>query len=167
MGAYYYASGQKVELEDDDEHVAIDQKAAREAGLDEQVKAATAELKAAGGVVVAERAALDQDMIASLEKAGALHSVYKRDRAVVVALPECRIEVDNAKQHKAVLAALADKGAPPHTIVEKTEHQIIVRPRSGNGDDALKLANYIYEHAKPAAASVRFVQVVPKPTPTR
>lgn len=163
MGAYYYAGGRKVELESDDEHVAVDQKLAERAGLDAQVRTASAAVpRQGGGVFLAQRSALGEDMLASLREAGALQPVYKRERAVIVALPEVRIEFDNPDQRRAVMNILA-KSRLKHTIAEDTDDRIVVRPASGNGADALKIANDIHERAHPAAASVRFVQFVPKP----
>jgi hypothetical protein len=167
MGAYYYAGGRKVELESDDEHVGVDQKVAEKAGLDTQVRTASgAGPRYSGGVVLAQRSALGADTLASLRDAGALQPVYKRERAVIVALPEVRIEFDNPDQRRAVMNVLAESRSQ-HTIAEDTDDWIVVHPASGSGDDALKLANDIYERAHPAAASVRFVQFVPKPTVVR
>jgi hypothetical protein len=167
MGTYYWAGGQRVELEADDEHVAIDQKLAEKAGLDTEIKtAAEAGKRVGGGVLVAPRSSLREDTLASLRDAGALHSVYKRQRAVIVPLPEIRIELDNPKQRRAVMDVLTER-ASEHAITEDTDDQMVLRPTSGSGDDALKLANDIYEQAHPAAASVRFIQFVPKPTSER
>ena len=164
MGAYYWAGGQKVELETDDEHVAIDQKLAERAGLDRELKtAAQAGQRVGAGVLVAPRSSLEEGTLTSLREAGALHSVYKHRRAMVVPLPEIRIELDNPKQRRAVMSVLTER-ASDHSITEDTPEQMVLRPTSGKGDDALKLANNIYERAHPAAASVRFIQFVPKPT---
>ena len=167
MGAYYYASGRRIELDSDDEHVAVDRGAAKRAGLDEHLPADT---KAAGAnppVVVAPRSELDAATLASLRKAGAIQSVYRRDRAVMVPLPEVRVEFDSAEQRKAVLRLLAEGDLPQHTIKESSDDRLVIAPASGLGDDALKIANEIYERTKPAAASARFVQIVPKPTARR
>ena len=164
MPAYYYAGGRKIALENDDEHVAVDQQAAEKAGLTSSLP--TQSPQRSGGVVLASRSALDPDILARLRSAGALHPVYKRDRAVVVALPEVRVEFDNEAQRSAVMAFL--KGEPAeHTIAEHTDYGVVVRPTSGSGDDALRMANDIYERAHPASASVRFVQFVPKPSVIR
>jgi len=163
MNAYYYAAGRKIALKHDDEHVAVDQQAANRAGLDTRAAGSEAALRPAGGVFLADRAALDKKTLASLRKAGALQPVYKRERAVLVALPEVRIEFNDAAQHRDVLDVLAERGLPSHIIAEDTEDWIVVRPTSGDGKDALTIANHVYERAHPAAASVRFLQFVPKP----
>jgi hypothetical protein len=168
MGAYYYAGGRKIELERDDEHVAVDQKAAESAGVDARsAVAGAAPARGGGGVVLAERAALAPKTLAALRKAGALQPVYKRERAIVVALPEVRIEFDDARQRRAVKTCLSRGDGPKHVVVEETNEWIVVRPLSGNGKDALAIANDVYEKAHPAASSVRFLQFVPKPGVSR
>lgn len=159
MRPYYYAGGQKVELEPDDEHVALDRTAAAKTGAAEP---ANSTRSAAGGVVVVERTAIDDDTMAKLRKEGAVQTVYRRNRALVVPLPEVRIEFDRPDERRAVLDLLSKIGTP-HTIAENTDDRLVVAPASGRGDDALRLANEVYERAHPAAASPRFVQIVPKP----
>ena len=166
MPAYYYAGGRRVDLETDDEHVAVDQTAAEKAGLGPRLAGALRPERASG-VVLANRSALGEDTVARLRQADALHPVYKRDRAVVVALPEVRVEFDNAAQRRAVKDLLATSGLAEHTIAEDTDDRLVVHPASGSGDDALKIANDIFERAHPAASSVRFVQFVPKPSVVR
>jgi hypothetical protein len=151
MSAYYYASGQRVELETDDEHVGVDRNAAERAGLAKQIAPAGSVAGQSGSVAVVSRSALGEEALASLRKAGALQPVYRRNRAIMVALPEVRVEFDSPAERKSVLKFLADHKDPPHST-------------SGRGDDALQIANEIYEHAHPASSSVRFVQFVPKPT---
>ncbi len=164
MGAYYYASGQRVELERDDEHVAVDRNAATRAGLERQIASAPGVAGQRGPVIVTPRDALDKDALASLREAGALQPVYRRNRAIMVALPEVRVEFDNKQQRQKVLKVLAEHKLPPHSIVEQSDDRLVIRADSGNGDDALTIANAIYEQAHPPSASVRFVQFVPKPT---
>jgi hypothetical protein len=164
MGAYYYASGRRVEIAPDDEHVAVDMNAAAKTGLDKEVASSVGTANRIGGVILAERSALDDKTFARLREAGALQPVYRRDRVLIVALPEVRIELDNPGQHRAVIDALNKGPIPRHTITDDTEERIVVKPASGNGDDALRIANEISERAHPAAASVRFIQFVPKPS---
>lgn len=156
MQAYYYAGGQKVALEPDDEHVAVDKAAA--AAL-ESVGRGTA---VPGNIVVLERSAIDAKALSRLRKDGVVQTVYRRNQALMVPLPEVRVEFDAPAERKAVLAALEDIKTP-HTIAEDTTDRLVLSPQSGSGDDALRLANEVYERARPAAASVRFAQVVARP----
>ena len=163
MSESYYAGGRKVELDRDENYVAVVQQAAQEAGLDAQVETASKDSQRGGaGVLLVERSALDDKMLTSLRDAGALQPVYRKDQAVMVALPEVRVEFDTAEQRQSVMDVLADKSALPHTILQSTDYSMVVAPASGRGEDALKLANDIQERGHPAAASVHFVQFVPK-----
>src|SRR5262245_18748767 len=104
MGECYYAGGRKVELDRDDEYVAVVQEAAQQAGLAAQFETATKDMpRKGGGVVLAQRFALDEKTVASLRDAGALQPVYRSNDAVMVALPEVRIEFDTAEQCNAVM----------------------------------------------------------------
>jgi hypothetical protein len=163
MSVSYYAGGRKVELANDDEYVAVDQKAAQQAGLTAQVEKASKDTpRQGGGVVLVQRSALDKKTIAGLQDANALHPVYRHDQAVMVALPEVRVEFDTPEQRRAVSDLLAKKGALPPSVSQSTDAGMTVRPESGSGADALKIANEIHESGQDAEASVRFIQFVPK-----
>lgn len=161
MTRYYYAGGRRVEIEPDDRYVAVDEKVADAAGV--RVSAGDTPVhRLPGGVIVSPRSELSQAGLEQLSQAGALRPVFRRDRSMVVPLPEIRVEFDNATQRAAVRAAIP--GAPFEAQVsDENADGLVLRPASGRSDDALALANYIYEEAHPAAASVRFVQFVPKP----
>lgn len=160
MTRYYYAGGRRIELEPDDQYVAMDEKAADTAGVPVEVgNARTRRLP--GGVIVSPRSGLSAARLERLSQAGALRPVFRRDRSMLVPLPEIRVEYDNAKQRAAVRVAILH--APYEAEVsDESAEGLVLRPTSGRSDEALALANYIYEQAHPAAASVRFVQFVPK-----
>lgn len=166
MQRYYYAGGRRVELEADDDLVAVDRTRATAAGVDIDPDGPAAATRQTGEVVLAHRSALDEKRLAGLRGAGALGPVFRRDRAVVVPMPEVRVEFDDSEQRRAVKAALATS---PHgvEIAEDSKDRMVLRLSSGSGDEALTVANYLYERAHPAASSVRFVQFVPKPGPGR
>jgi hypothetical protein len=163
MDAYYYASGERIELERDEDQVAVDRSAARRAGLEQQIAAAPGVAGQSGPVIVTPRSALGQEALTALGQAGALQPVYRRNRAIMVALPEVRVEFDTKQQRQKVLKFLEGRTLPPHAIVDTSDERLVIRAESGRGDDALTIANEIYEHAHPASSSVRFLQFVPKP----
>ena len=165
MTRYYYAGGRRVDLEADDALVAVDQERAEAAGVKAAADTASAR-RLPGGVVIAARSDISGPQLAALTRAGALRPVYRHHRALMVAMPEIRVEVDTAKQRKAVFDAISS--APfAVEVADETSERIVLRPCSGLSDDALAVANYVYEHAHPAAAAVRFVQFVPRPDPAR
>jgi hypothetical protein len=160
MARYYYAGGKRIELETDDELVAVDEKVASVAG--EQIAVAAANTRRLpGGVTVVPRADVDHIHLERLAQAGALRPVFRRGATVLVALPEIRVEFDTAKQRKAIKDAIP--GAPHDVVVsDESSSGLVLRPKSGSSDDTLAVANYLYEQAHPLASSVRFVQFVPK-----
>jgi hypothetical protein len=117
-----------------------------------------------GGVLLVERSSLPAPLLAALRRATALLPVYRRGGAIVVPLPEIRIEIDDERQRTAVMEALA---SAPHEVrvIESAQDRILVAPASGRSEDAIDVANHLHETAHPAAASVRFLQVVPRPEP--
>jgi hypothetical protein len=166
MSESYYAGGRKVELDRAEDYVAVDQSAAQKAGLQGQVQLASKGCpRQGGGVVLVPRIEFDEATLAHLGDAGALQPVYRHDDAVMVALPEVRVEFDTAEQRRAVMGVLAERRATPHSISQDNDDYLTVRPTSGSGVDALKIANEIHEGGHDADASVRFIQFVPKPIP--
>jgi hypothetical protein len=165
VGEYYYAGGRRVAIESDVIHVAVDRQLARAAGLGAAVDGLLPRRATSlpGDVLLAERASIDERELAHLREAGALRPVYRREASVMVPLPEIRVELDDPAQRAAVLAAVAT--APFRVeIVEDAQDRLVLVPRSGSSEHALAVANFIYERARPAAAAVRFVQVVPRPS---
>ena len=75
-------------------------------------------------------------------------------------MPEVRVELDKDQHGPALDAVKASQVRAQ--ITDDTPERLSLRPESGSAEDALDLANFIYETARPAASSVRMVQVVPK-----
>gem|GEM_PF-3633235 len=73
--------------------------------------------------------ALPGQTLASLRDAGALQPVYRRDPAVIVALPEVRVEFDTPEQRRAVMDDLAEDRALPHSISQSTDDGMTCDPR--------------------------------------
>ena len=170
MKAYYYAGGTRIELQPDDEHVAVDRSRVPASLVDMLSADASASATAHGDIVVAPvkliNQALDAREVAALRREGALGPVYRRDLAMLVPLPEVRVEVDDDRQRDAVKRYVA-AGAGDWIIAEESSDRLVLKPRSGRPLDALNIANEIYEKAHPAASSVRFLQFVPRPSVKR
>jgi len=122
------------------------------------------ELDLPSGMVVINRASLSDDATARLSATGVAQPVYRYGNALVVFLPEVRVELDVGQS-----AAVADAAAAstvPSIVTDSSAERLSLRPRSGSAEDALDLANFIYESARPAAATVRMLQIVPQPGTT-
>ncbi|GAA2631703.1 hypothetical protein [Paractinoplanes durhamensis] len=154
--AYYWAGKQRIPLAAT-RLVAVDVPAAERAKLwsgDVTGEPVT------GGIVLVPAAALTPQLIERLRKAGAAHPVLEHDDTLLVVLPEVRVDTGGAGTAATVRAAAA--AYEGDVDVEQTRPgQLVLRPASGRGEDALDLANYVYEHAGPAAAQARFLRITP------
>lgn len=97
MKPYYYAGGKRVLLEPATDLVAVD-----DASLAEQLPdllASDAALRAGkalrGGIRLVEREALAPETFDRLQSAGVTQPVFRQDGAIMIALPEIRIEDDS------------------------------------------------------------------------
>jgi hypothetical protein len=165
MEKYFWAGGKRHELAVAGGKLAFDTRKAAEAGVASAVENLAITSKLPGGLTIVDRDSLRADVWLALESASLLHPVYTSGRALVVLLPEVRVEFDG-DQKAATMQALSTSPVAAE-VTGSSSDRLSLRPRSGSGADALDLANYIYEHAHPAASSVRMLQVVPKPAVTR
>jgi hypothetical protein len=165
MARYYYAGGERRILDPVDDRVAIDTRGAADKGLGDAVRALAVASKLPGGMIIADRSSLSSDLYDRLNAAGLVQPVYRSGAALVVPMPEVRVELEG-DQHAAAVEAI-DASHVAAEVTDDTPERLSLRPRSGSGEDALDLANFIYERAHPAASSVRMFQVVPKPGSTR
>jgi hypothetical protein len=161
MARYFYAGGERRELDPVNDRLAIDTRGAEAAGLGDVVSELPVVSKLPAGFTIVDVAGLSDAAHARLTAAGVVQPVYRSGNALVVPMPEVRVELEG-DQHAAALDAVAASKVAAD-VTDNTPERLSLRPRSGKGEDALDLANFIYEHARPAAASVRMVQVVPKP----
>jgi len=159
---YYYAGGMRVELLEDHEHVCVDPGRDSSAWPDALADVVANARQQPGGIAVVPRSVLGDDALTALAAAGALRPVFRHGSALMVALPEVRVALDNAQQRASVEALLAD-AACPMVVTAASPDGLVLKPASGRASDALQMANRIYERAHPAASSVRFLQFVPKP----
>lgn len=166
MERYYYAGGKRVLLTVDIDRVGVDGERAAKAGLSAEVShAKKAGTRMPGGVFLVPRSELTRSQLTRLRKAGAALTVYRVGKTVALPMPEVRVEL-GASDRGATLAAARDAGVAAE-FEETPSGRLVLRPRSGSGEDALSLANFIYEHAHPQASSPRMAQVMPSPAVRR
>jgi hypothetical protein len=162
MERYYYAAGKRVPLVVDRGRIGIDGARAIRAGLEDVVaRVGKIGTKVPGEVLVVAQDAIPEGDLAKLRKAGAARPIYKVGNAITLPLAEVRVKLGTG-QRKAALEAV--KAASIKTeIAESTNERLVLRPISGSGEDALELANFIYERARPASSAASMVQIVPRP----
>jgi hypothetical protein len=112
------------------------------------------------GVVIVPWSAIPDERRELLEGDGALLPVFEQDGALVVVLPEVRVEGVDSGQVPAIKAWL---NAAEHDaeLVEEQGMRVTLRPRSGRAADALRIANEVGEQVRPALSQARFLRVVP------
>ncbi len=163
MKRYYYAGGEKRALDPVSSRVAVDSRGAKAAGLTGKLNEIPVEARLPSGMAIVARDAIPPALYLLLDHAGAVQPVYRVGPALVVLMPEVRVELD-ADQHTAALKALKASRVAAD-ITDDTPERLSLRPQSGSAEDALDLANFIFERARPAAVTVRMLQVIPRPDP--
>src|SRR5262245_58952423 len=148
MGLYFYAGGKRQELEAVDDRLAVDTRGAASNGLGDVVSELPVVSKLPAGMVIVDRGSLGKAAYERLNAAGLAQPVYRYGSALVVLMPEVRVELED-DQHAAALGAVQSSTVPAQ-ITDDTPERLSLRPRSGKGEDALDLANFIYEKARPA-----------------
>lgn len=161
--AYYYdVNGSQVPLRAADK-VAVDWSAAANAHLpaDELAALKKQGTELRGDVAMLPAAAVPHPVADALDEAGALHPVFKSDDGgLVVVLPEVRIEAEDEAQAAKLREYI---GSTDSEMVRDTGEQMVVRPTSHRGADALTLANRIAEDMHPPMTQARLLRVVPRP----
>ena len=166
---YYYSGGKRIALEFDTKHVAIDLDRIESTALREEIEAVLEETEETGKTTrlrrklhLAYKKDVRQGLRTRLEKTGALQPVFRHGRTLMVALPEVRIEVEKRKEGSSIEQMFGNEG-PDVEIVNDQGNRLTIRPMTGSGLDALRLANEVEETTQPLMAQARFVRVVPKP----
>jgi hypothetical protein len=163
MGAdyYFYAGGKRIPLELDPEHVVVDSGlvASREGKRpDPRSLEGVEELR--GGFYLVERRALTADLRERLDQDHALLPVFLYEDALIVILPEVRVEM--AAGEEAGVHRFLEQTDIPNKILADRGTRLVVRPDSGRGEDALRLANELQESVPVEMAQARFLRKVPK-----
>jgi hypothetical protein len=164
---YYYADGERVELTPADDLVAIDDQRFARADLPERVRALVekAARPLTSGIRLVDRSMLEHDAaaLAALQKAGVVQPAYRSQGAVVVVLPEVRVEEGRGGATKRRLKQWLHRHAADADVDNEGDERITIRPKSGSGQDALALANSLAEEVRPELAQARFVRSVKGP----
>ncbi|MFI5454892.1 MAG: hypothetical protein ACHRXM_05515 [Isosphaerales bacterium] len=160
-GYYYYAAGERVRLNLDEEWVAVDARRSEAANATGNLRAALrdASKPLRGDLVLVRRNALSSQQLDALAKQGAIHPVFHAEGAMLVALPEVRVEESSPHGQEALHDWLR-KHRKDAEIVEDRGDRIVLRPTSGRGQDALTLANHLSEQVGPKLAQPRFLRIV-------
>jgi hypothetical protein len=160
-GDYYYTAGQAVQLTPDDDWVAVDTRRGAPSDTTGSLQVALRESSRPlrGDLLLVRRDALSDRQLDALARRGAVHPVFHSEGAMLVALPEVRVEEPSPERRRALHRWL-HLHANDTEIVNETGGRIVLRPASGGGRDALDLANHLTEEVGPEMAQPRFLRVV-------
>jgi len=164
---YYYAAGKKVELNPADDIVAVDERALAGSSLPESVTTAIRKSlrPLSSGVGLVHRADLGNqaaDVVRALKAAGATHPVFRSHDALIVVLPEVRVEETRSGAKQKHLAEWLALHADDTVVKSQDQDRVVLEPASGYGGDALALANQLAEQVGPEMAQPRFLRVMPR-----
>jgi hypothetical protein len=169
--AYYYANGKRIDLAVVTNRLAVpkveptekDAGKSRAGGLRAGAREAIQKGRTlTNGLVLVDAEKLDAVDRQELEAMEGAQRVFQCQGALVIALPEIRIEDSRPAKLAAVKKWLKRHEAT--LDVEEAGNQITVRPRSKQGLDALSLAAKINEELQVELAQPRFVRIVPSPS---
>jgi hypothetical protein len=123
-----------------------------------------------GGISLLSRADLGPhaaEAVGALEAAGAIHPVYRSRGAVVVVLPEVRVEETRGGAKQKHLTEWLASHAQDAVVKSRSEDRLVIEPASGYGGDALALANQLTEQVGPEMAQARFLRILSRPSTQR
>jgi hypothetical protein len=169
---YYYAGGKKVELAPADDLIAVDASALADRRVAKEIEATVRRnfKPLSGGVGLIHRADLGSEaneVVKALEEAGVTHPVFRSYGAVVVVLPEVRVEEGRGGAKQKHLADWLASHSKDALVKSRAEGRVVLEPTSGYGGDALALANQLAEQVGPEMAQARFLRIVPRASTVR
>jgi hypothetical protein len=156
MPDYYYSNGDRLPLRRDLARVAVKIDGGVVPGELRGVIGGKRPL--AGGIVLVERKRIPDRLLRRLAHEGRVYPVFVDRGVTIVAMPEVRVAL-NPRDRKSVVEAI--RHAPvAAAVIEDGADKLVVRPASGSGDDALRIANHLVEcNSRPR------VRIVPRPEP--
>ena len=160
---YFYAAGKRVTLEVESSLWALDTEALAVAAiaqtLRERILADARVLRGKYVLVHLPAALLDE-----LRAAHAVQPVFRSAGAMLVALPEVRVEESRPE----TLQRLRDWLASRRQWIDVSEPaagRLTLRPASGEAEEALEIANALAEEIGPELAEARFIRSIERPEP--
>lgn len=159
MPEYYYSNGDRLPLKRDAARVAVQLPGGAVPG---ELRAVIGDVKPlAGGIVLVDRKRISERLLQQLAENGQVYPVFVDRGVTIIAMPEVRVAV-NRRDRESVVEAI--RHAPvAAAVTEEGAGKLVVRPASGSGDDALRIANHLVECNSTPRVAQRFVRIVPRP----
>ena len=161
---YFYVDGERVRLKPARDFCAVDlNRLKADTKLHGTTERLLGEVGASTrrGVSVVQKSKIPVEVAHDLDKRGVFQPVYEYGRSLMVVLPEVRIEEARPEMQKKMRDWLDEHGAGVE--INSRQARTEVRPKSGDGRDALHLANEIQEQLAPELVQARMLRVQTKP----
>ena len=113
------------------------------------------------GIRLVDRETLTPETFQRLQAAGVTQPVFRQSGAILIALPEIRVENETAAK---LAAAEKFAGSKVHAVSDAAEGRSTLTLLSKDGGDALALAKELVEQLELTSVSPRFLRVVPGPS---
>lgn len=161
---YYYANSEKIPLSEQEDLVAVDGAQVVAAGLSqiewEKLRGKGSPLLKGWWLV--DGSGLGDAALKALRRRKAIQHVFKAQGAYIIAFPEIQLEEGRASK-KADLQDWLKQNEDHVVVLENNGSNWLIKAKSGDGLDALRLANALTEKLRPKLSQSRFVRVVKRP----
>jgi hypothetical protein len=158
---YFYAAGRRVMLTVESSLWALDTEALAVAMIADAIRQRIlADARLLRGKYVL--AHVPSVALEPLRAARAVQRVYRSADAVLVALPEVRVEERRPEKLK-LLRAWLDSRRHRIEVSETEGGRLTLRPASGDAVEALEIANALQEEISPEIAQARFIRTIESP----
>ncbi len=158
---YYYSSGKKVPLKPAPGLFAINDKEVGEklsvASYLSSIRSVLKNLR--GHLALIDKNDLNEDILEKLRELKIVYPVFEADGALVIPLPEVRIEDDDQSRLIDVRNWVREHSQLAKIISDK-HGRISVKPVSNDPSDALEIANRVTEEIGPDLAQTRFIRKI-------
>jgi hypothetical protein len=158
---YFYAAGKRVALVVESSLWALDTEAPAFAGIADALRAQIL----AGARLLRGKYVLAQVPFPALEPLRAAHAVqpvYRSADAMLVPLPEVRVEESRPETLRRLYDWLASRQQRIE-VAETGAGRLTLRPCSGDAEEALEIANALQEEITPEVVEARFIRSIASP----
>ena len=158
---YFYAAGKRVTLTVESSIWALDTEALAAAMIADTIRQSIlADARRLRGKYVL--AHVPSVALEPLRAARAVQVVYRSADAVLVALPEVRVEERRPEKLRR-LRAWIESRQQRIEVSETEDGRLTLRPASGDAVEALEIANALQEEITPELAETRFIRTIESP----
>lgn len=160
--SFYITGGNRIELEHADDLVAIDRQRIEAMHTDRFLSKSGRQISQ--GIEILTNEEIDETTMLELKNHRVIRSVYRSSGAILVLLPEIRMESENAHRLDEIAEEL---NAKLIGMVEASPGRIRWIINDEHATNTLRLANQLIERFPEVSITPRFLRIVDRPNITR